>query len=254
MLTQPGSLPVEPLFIDISDEWPWDYRGPTFRDKITSLAAPIHGKPKDQLASDDLREQRRFRRLRAAAIAGLILLTVVAVVAAVVAVAQRQTAIRRLHDATVARTQRRSNGDASTGSSPGGDSRALQEVLAANAIEPNKVPILNAQIARFSTQKIIDLGVASPAHSLAYSPDGSRLVTGQVDGTLRQWDAATGKPMGSPMKGTGLITGVVYTPDGQTIASASGDGTMRLWNANTSAALESRPAARRRDVHHRDGA
>jgi WD40 repeat protein len=240
VLTQPGSLPVEPLFIDISDEWPWDYRGPTFRDKITSLAAPIHGKPKDQLASDDLREQRRFRRLRAAAITGLILLTVVAVVAALVAVAQRQTAIRRLHDATVAKL----NAEATamlTGSSPGGDSRALQEVLAANAIEPNNVPILNAQIARFSTQKIIDLGVASPAHSLAYSPDGSRLVTGQVDGTLRQWDAATGKPVGSPMKGTGLISGVVYTPDGQTIASSSSDGTMRLWNANTGAALNPDP-------------
>jgi hypothetical protein len=33
-----------------------------FRNKVTALAAPIHGKPKDELASDDLREQRRFRQ------------------------------------------------------------------------------------------------------------------------------------------------------------------------------------------------
>lgn len=56
---------------------------------------PIHSKSKDQLAGDDLREQRRFRRLPAAAIAGLAVLTVVTVVAAVVAFTQRQEAIRQ---------------------------------------------------------------------------------------------------------------------------------------------------------------
>ena len=61
------------VYIDVSEDAPWDLRSLTFRDKVTSLAAPVHGKPKDQLASDDLREQRRFRRLRAAAIAGLVL-------------------------------------------------------------------------------------------------------------------------------------------------------------------------------------
>jgi hypothetical protein len=64
-------------------------RDRTFRDKLTSLAAPIHGKPKDQLTGDDVREQRRFRRLRRAAIAGLIVLTVIAVAAAVITVAKR---------------------------------------------------------------------------------------------------------------------------------------------------------------------
>jgi len=240
VLTQPGSLPSEPLFIDVSDEAPWDYRGPTFRDKITALAAPIHGKPKDQLASDDLHEQRRFRRLRAAAITGLILLTVIAVVAALIAVAKQQEANRRLRDATVAKLNAE-GASMLAGSSSGGDIRGLQELLAANAIEPNKVPILNAQTARFSTQKIINLGIASPAHSLAYSPDGRRVVTGQVDGTLRQWDTATGKPVGAPIKATGQIASLAFTPDGQTIASASGDGTMRLWNANTGAALNPNP-------------
>ena len=62
VLTEAGALPFEPLFIDVSNDAPWDYRAPEFREKVTALAAPIHGKPKDQLASDDLREQRRFRR------------------------------------------------------------------------------------------------------------------------------------------------------------------------------------------------
>jgi WD40 repeat protein len=245
VLTAPRSLPSEPLYIDVSDDAPWDLGSLTFRDKVTALAAPIHGKPKDQLAGDDLREQRRFRRLRAAAITGLAVLTVVAVVAALIAVAkqreanrQRQDAIQHLHDAVVAKMNAE-GASMLAGLSPGGDVRALQELLAANAIEANGVPVLNAQIARFTTQKIIN--PAATSYVLAYSPDGRRIVTGHIDGTLRQWDPATGKPVGAPMKGTGIVNAVAYTPDGQTIASASQDGTMRLWNANTGAPLNPNP-------------
>jgi WD40 repeat protein len=240
VLTEPGALPAEPLFIDVSDDAPWDYRTAAFRDKITSLAAPIHGKPKDQLASDDLREQRRFRRLRAAAITGLAVLTVISVVAAVVAVAQRQEAIRRLHDAVVAKLN--VEGTAMlAGTAPGGDPRALQELLAANAIEANGVPILNAQIARFTTEKVVD--TSSAVHALAYSPDGRGIATAEADGTVRRWESATGKPVGSPIKAdSGDVTGVAYSPDGRTIASASIDGTLRLWNADTGAPLIPNPA------------
>jgi WD40 repeat protein len=234
-------LPAEPLFIDVSDDAPWDHQTAAFREKITSLAAPIHGKPKDELASDDLREQRRFRRLRAAAIAGLAMLTVISVVAAVIAVAQRQTAIHRLHDAVVAKLN--AEGAAMlAGTKPGGDVRALQELLAANAIQPDGMPILDAQIARFTTEKIIDIP-AVPRH-LAYSPDGRRIASGQDDGTVRQWDPATGAPVGATMHAhSGRVTAVAYTPDGHTIVSTSADGTLRLSNADTGAAINQKPPA-----------
>ncbi|MGH3635640.1 MAG: toll/interleukin-1 receptor domain-containing protein, partial [Mycobacterium sp.] len=105
VLTEPGVLPVEPFFIDVGEDAPWDPGAATLREKITALAAPIHGKPKDQLASDDLREQRRFRRLRAAAITGLVVLTVVAVVAALVAVVQQREAFRQRQVAIQQRDQ-----------------------------------------------------------------------------------------------------------------------------------------------------
>jgi len=239
VLTGQGSLSAEPLYIDVSEDAPWDVRDRTFRDKLTSLAAPIHGKPKDQLTGDDVREQRRFRRLRRAAVAGLIVLTVIAVVAAVIAVAKQQEATRRLHDAVAAKLN--AEGAAIlAGLTPGGDVRGLQELLAANAIEANEVPILDAQIARFTTQKIVYSG--SPAHHLAYSPDGRRIATGHSDGKVRQWDSATGKPVGSPLNGhANNVNSVAYTSDGQRIASAGVDGTMRLWNANTGAALNPNP-------------
>jgi WD40 repeat protein len=227
------------LYIDVSDDAPWDLGSLAFRDKVTALAAPVHGIPKDQLAGDDLREQRRFRRLRAAAIAGLGLLTVLAVVAAGVAVVQRQQAVRRLHDAVAAKLN--AQGAAMlAGLTPGGDERGLQELLAANAIEPSGVPILDAQIARFTTQKIIQTG--SPVSGLAYSPDGHRVATGEGDGSVRQWDTSTGRAIGSPLKGhTETVTGVVYTPDGSTIASIGSDDTLRLWNAGTGAARSPKP-------------
>ncbi|WP_264051656.1 toll/interleukin-1 receptor domain-containing protein [Mycobacterium parmense] len=239
-LTEPGSLLAEPLFIDVSSDEPWDYRSPTFRDRITALAAPIHGKPKDQLASDDLREQRRFRRLRAAAFAGLVLLTAIAIVAAVIAFVKGQEANRRLHDAVVAKLN--AEGAAMlAGAAPGGDTRAIQELLAANAIEANGVPILNAQIARFTTEKIID--TSSDVFGLAYSPDGTHIATAELDGTVRRWESATGKPVGPPMTGhQGRVAGVTYTPDGHTIASVGADGMMRLWNADTGSLLNPQPA------------
>jgi WD40 repeat protein len=239
VLTQPGSLSVEPLYIDVSADAPWDIRSLAFRDKVTALAASIHGKPKDQLASDDLREQRRFRRLRVAAISGLALLTVIAIVAAVIAVGQRQEAIQRLRDAVVAKLYAEGNAMLA-GTTPGNDGRALQKLLAANAIAdaPDGVPILNAQIARFTTEKIIP---APGPRGLAYSPDGQRVVTTHLDGELGQWDCVTGKLIGAPIKGPAGLAAVAYTPDGKTIASAGKDGTMRLWDASTGAPLNPDP-------------
>ncbi len=58
VLKEPGVFPGEPLYVDVSGDAPWDPQAPTFRDKVTDLAAPIHGKSKYELASDDVREQQ----------------------------------------------------------------------------------------------------------------------------------------------------------------------------------------------------
>ncbi|MGV9301641.1 hypothetical protein ACWDNU_46850, partial [Amycolatopsis sp. NPDC003676] len=99
VLTEPGALPTEPLYVDVTEDAPWDPRAALFREKLTDLAAPIHGKPKYELAGEDLREQRRFRRLRRAAVAGLVLLTVLALIAAFVAIDRQREAVRQRNQA-----------------------------------------------------------------------------------------------------------------------------------------------------------
>ena len=47
----------------------------------------------------------------------------------------------------------------------------------------------------------LDLGHDDAVSSAAFSPDGKRIVTASYDKTARVWDAATGQPIGEPLKG-----------------------------------------------------
>lgn len=45
-LTQPGSLPFEPLYIDVSGDAPWDIRALAFRDKVARWPPRFTASPK----------------------------------------------------------------------------------------------------------------------------------------------------------------------------------------------------------------
>jgi hypothetical protein len=71
-------------------------------------------------------------------------------------------------------------------------------------------------------------------YSVAFSPDGTRIVSGSDDDTLRLWDAATGHLIGPPITGhTDAVNCVAFSPDGERIISGSGDKTVRLWDSVT---------------------
>ena len=68
-------------------------------------------------------------------------------------------------------------------------------------------------------------------NSAQFSPDGQRVVTASEDKTARLWDAASGKPIGEPMKHESSVNSAQFSPDGQRVVTASGDKTARLWDA-----------------------
>jgi len=69
--------------------------------------------------------------------------------------------------------------------------------------------------------------------SVAFSPDGTHLVFGLDDNTVRLWDAATGDEVRRFEGHTFVVNSVAFSPDGTRLASGSIGGTVRLWDTAT---------------------
>ncbi|KAF5344466.1 hypothetical protein D9758_014162 [Tetrapyrgos nigripes] len=78
----------------------------------------------------------------------------------------------------------------------------------------------------------------SEVEGISVSPDGTRIVSGSKDGTVRIWDAQTGTAIGEPLQGhEDWVQSVAFSPDGARIVSGSDDRTVRIWDAQTGTAI-----------------
>ncbi len=66
---------------------------------------------------------------------------------------------------------------------------------------------------------------------LAFSADGTQLVSGSEDKSVRRWDLAGGGENTAFHGHTGFVHCVAFGPDGTLAASGSQDGTVKLWPA-----------------------
>jgi hypothetical protein len=72
-------------------------------------------------------------------------------------------------------------------------------------------------------------GHKGAVNTVGVSPDGKRLLSGGADGTIRFWDAATGRELYVFTPGEEPVNGVAFTADGRRAVSGGADRALRLW-------------------------
>src|SRR5262249_39787644 len=60
--------------------------------------------------------------------------------------------------------------------------------------------------------------------------DGQRLISLGQDGTLKVWQAGTGRELGSASVRLGNVSSVALSPDGQRLAAAGVEGKIKIWD------------------------
>ena len=73
--------------------------------------------------------------------------------------------------------------------------------------------------------------------SVAFSPDGTKALTGSTDDTAKLWNVATGACLRTFTGPAYAVYSVAFSPDGTKVLTGSNDKTAKLWDASTGSCL-----------------
>ena len=229
-------LVEEPRFVDLR----WARRGenltlrdPRFREAVADLAAPIHGRPKDEMIGEEVRQHRRTVRLARAAVAALGVLTLLAVAAAVLAVRGQNTArAERDRAEQQARLATARQLAAESGAALGEDDLDAALLTAAQSYRMEPTPQgRDALLASFAAVPRLRTILHTPAATRrTISSDGQRvaLLTADDRVEVRQLSdigSAEGRFSVPP-----ATLAMAMSPEGQVLATASERGDVSIFD------------------------
>lgn len=90
-------------------------------------------------------------------------------------------------------------------------------------------------------------GNGAPVWSVAWSPDGKRIVSGTgaqgaygpvtTNNSVKVWDSTTGQTLLTYTEHAGQVYGLAWSPDRKRIASGGDDQIVRMWDATSGQTL-----------------
>ncbi|MCC6164853.1 MAG: hypothetical protein IT182_16010 [Acidobacteria bacterium] len=93
--------------------------------------------------------------------------------------------------------------------------------------------------ARRTLERLVRFGHHHTVYEVVFSADGTLIVTGSGDNTVRVWDRKTLSTISVLTGHADRVWSVDISPDGRRIASASSDGTVKIWSVSTGRELVS---------------
>jgi WD40 repeat protein len=88
---------------------------------------------------------------------------------------------------------------------------------------------LNAELAALLLKPLVFQGHTASVNCCAFAPDGSFLLSGSSDRTLRLWNVSTGTALRLLRGHAAPVSGCQVSPDAALIASVSEDGAVKVW-------------------------
>jgi WD40 repeat protein len=90
--------------------------------------------------------------------------------------------------------------------------------------------VASRSLADTAVEPIRCLGHTGWVTSLAFSPDGTRLISADEGGVVKLWDTKTGQEALTLPGHSGAVRGVAFSPDGRLVAAIGNDGTITIWD------------------------